>query len=156
MPPPKMRVQPQTLGEMITASSGSGRIGSAQDLMVRLATGLTPAQLYEVAARGGSQVPWTPDRPDLAVHGLAAQLMAERLGPTVASLTGTAKETVQGVGSLLRGQGFYGEHGFDQNDLAANERGVSFAEDELAGRKLDVPKALITASASPLPRYGGY
>lgn len=98
-------------------------------LAIKAATGMTPAELYAAAANGQSAVPYDPARPDRAAHGLAAERIAERFSPDVASLLGLSKEVVQGLGSLASGGDFYGPTGMDQEDLVANETGIQRAID---------------------------
>lgn len=119
-------------------------------LAIRAATGMTPAELYDAAANGQSAVPYDPARPDRAVHGLAAERMAQRFGPDLASLLGLGKEVVQGVGSLATGGDFYGPTGMDQEDLVANETGIQRAVDNEALQQVVRPGyGLETAEIKP-------
>lgn len=108
---------------------------SLHSLAMEIATGSTPEQLYADAEKGASAVPYDPARPDRAVHGLAAERMAQRFGPDIASLAGLGKEVVQGAGSLATGGKFYDVHGMDQEDLVANETGIQRAIDTAAQQK---------------------
>jgi hypothetical protein len=105
-------------------------LGAPHDLAVYAATGSRPAELYEQAALGKSAMPYDPARPDRAVHALAAEKMARRFGPEVASFAGAAKEGMQGLGQIVKGAPFSGVNGFDQEDIIANERGIGRVRDD--------------------------
>lgn len=93
-----------------------------RSVATRGVTGRTPEQLYA----GVDESPLPPTaREDRRVHALASQLAAERFGSTPAFLLGSGKELVQGVGSVLRGQGFFGDSGYDPADQYANEVGIA-------------------------------
>ncbi len=97
------------------------------DFATRLLTGSYPDQLYDDAALGKSPIPWQSQRPDLSVHALASERLAQRTNPFLANFIGFGKEAAQGLGQAIQGNQFFGEHGFDEDDIQANQAGIERA-----------------------------
>lgn len=100
------------------------------ELATRFLTGSTTGELYQDTAMGKAAVPWNSERPDLGVHALASERMADRFGTTLANAAGYTKEAVQGAANMLRGGNFFDERGFSMSDIGANQAGLNKHEQE--------------------------
>jgi hypothetical protein len=85
--------------------------GLKEEPAMKLLTGMTSRE----ALKG---------RTDKEAHSAASEAMAGRIGAGPARGIGIAKEAFTGLTSKLGGGDFFGEQGFDVEDLEANEEGI--------------------------------
>jgi len=105
-----------------------------QGKLFDMLTGASPQEISQRVSEGES--PYQGPRQDLQTHALASRLMADRLGAPAARAIGFANEVGGGLVGMARGEGFFGELGFDPQDLNANEIGIESLKQPSLGRSL--------------------
>ena len=105
-----------------------------QGKLFDMLTGASPQEISQRVSEGES--PYQGPRQDLQTHALTSRLMGERLGIPAARALGFANEVGGGLVGMAQGEGFFGEMGFDPQDLQANELGFESLNQPSLGRSL--------------------
>ena len=74
---------------------------------------------------------------DKGMHEIGSYLGAKRWGSTLTNVAGHAKEVFTGGLQAVQGGGFYGPSGYDPEDISANYRGLSRAEEEKPKKRFE-------------------
>ncbi len=98
-------------------------------------TGASPQEISQRVSQGES--PFQHPRRDLQTHALASRLMGQRIGAPATRALGFLNEVGGGLVGMAKGEGFFGDLGFDPLDLQANEIGI---ESLRRPQRVPVPK----------------